>query len=329
MTKYIAIFIINLCYCVILLYTDSSEIHHINELTNDQIITHYNGNITTDTDSYANMPKHDTFRTVGYPYVLRFFMLSQNFILWMLVFNCLLATWLFYVVFQLIGKAAWVLAVLGAFTAYVPLLLADLLFAALFVTSIWQIKKRLWLHFLLLGLASLVRPSLAWFFLIEPFVLYFNGYRGRILYYSAIIAFAVTSFNPIRNTINTGQWTHSTVLQYNMQSERYFGGRESVPQYFVKSLKDNYLSDHYKYIGNLFNKFKIENSGREASRLLYHLNFLCYIINVMIWYRFGVRVLQRKVNFGYILILGYFIAPTLFSTAGARFRLPIEWILLI
>jgi hypothetical protein len=246
----------------------------------------------------------------------------------MLVFNCLLATYFFYVMYEMIGKAAWLLVILGGVTAYVPLLLTDLLFASLFITSIWQIK-RLWLHFLFLGLASLVRPSLAWFFLIEPIVLYYNGYKGKNLILGFVMAFIITAFSPIRNLINHGVWTHSVVMQYNILSDTYFGGAESKIGHFIKAAKSNMLSDHYKYVGNVFGRFKVDLIDRSASKLLWWISHSIYVINIIIWIRFGIRAIQGRINYGYVLIVAYFIGPTLFAPSGARLRLPIEWILLI
>ena len=314
--KFLAVLILNVLYCLILFH--DSE---ISDIAPDQVIEYYTQNISADTGSYLiDSPK----RTIGYSIILKLFMQFDNFLVWILMFNCLLGAWLFYVVHQLIGWKAWILAGLGAFTAHVPILYTDLLFAAVFVTSIWQVK-RLWLHFLLLGIASVIRPSLAWFFLIEPFVLYFNGYNKKTSLMALPIVFILTSFNPIRNLVNHGIWTHSTVLKYNMESGNYYDN----PTYFVKSFKANYLSGHYDYIGAMWNKYKRDMGDKVKSNLMFYLNICCVLINFMIWIRFIIRVLQSKVNYGYVVMAAYFIGPTLFGAAGSRLRLPIEWILLI
>ena len=239
-----------------------------------------------------------------------------------MVFNCALGAWMFFVVFKMIGRKAWILAGLGAFTAYVPLLLTDLLFATLFVTSIWMIKKNVWVHFLLLGIASLVRPSLAWFFLIEPIVLYCYGYRKIIVYLSLPLVFMVTSFNPIRNYVNTGKWIHSSVLRHNI--DNYYDS----PLYAVSAFKANFLSGHYDSIGAMFNKYKRDLKDNEASLLMWISNILCVFINCMIWIRFGYMVIRGRVNWGNVLIVAYFVVPSLFGVAGARMRLPIELLLI-
>jgi hypothetical protein len=220
----------------------------------------------------------------------------------------------------MIGRSAWVLFFLGSFTAYVPILYTDLLFAALFVTAIWQVK-RLWLHFILLALASVVRPSLAWFFLIEPFILYY--YHGRWMWWSVIVCFAVTSFSPIYNYVCYHTWTHSTVLKFNRESGEYYNG----PSYFIKSFKANGLSGHWDYIGAMFNKYKRDMGDKEASRLMWFANIISVVINLFIWLRFAIIQIKRR-NFAYILMIAYFIGPSLFGAAGARLRLPIEFMLL-
>jgi len=307
---------INVLY-VSLLFNTFSEIHNID----GDIIQHYTKNISADTGSYL---ESGTLRTVGYGIVLRFFMMFDNWLPIILIFNCLLGAWMFYVVYDMIGRKAWILFGLGAFTAYVPMLYTDLLFATLFVTSIWLIKKNLWLHFLFLGLASVVRPSLAWFFLIEPIVLYTYGHNTRWCMLSLPIAFVVTSFNPIRNYVKYDTWTHSTVLKFNIESGEYYDG----PAYFVKSFKANALSGHYDFIGAMYNKYKRDMGDKEASTLMWWANIIAVLLNALIWLRFGYRVVRGRVNWGNVVMVAYFIVPTLFGAAGARLRLPIEWMLI-
>ena len=321
MKHFLIILLINIAYSITVIVLPSSQIYKIDE---SNLIQHYSENISADTDSYYNLKK-DGLRTIGYPFILRQFTKLNNWHIWIFMFNSFLGAWMFFVVKDMIGRKAWLLAALGAFTVYVPILYSDLLFAALFVTSIWMIKKRLWLHFVLLGVASLVRPSLAWFFLIEPLIIYYNGYRKWIVYLSLPIVFIVTSFNPIRNYINIGKWTHSTVLKYNISSGDYYDG----PLYFIEAFKANCLSGHYDFIGSMFGKYKRNFGNKTKSNLLYYLNYVCVLINLIIWFRFGIRFLQRKINMANILVVAYFIGPSLFAAAGGRIRLPIEWILLL
>ena len=304
MMKYLAVLLINILFCSLLLLHPKSGFYHMWE---KDVMEHYSNDTSPDTRTYAYPPEKDPLRTVGYPLLLKLFMKFNNWIFLLLAFNCLVSTWFFYVTYKMIGHKTWILFFLGIFVIYTQMILTDLLFAALFVTSIWQIK-RLWLHFLLLGLASLVNPALAWFFIIEPFVLYFNGYKDNryILYASVVIAFIVTSFNPARNFINTGQWTHSTVMLYNI--DHYY----TNPLYFFKGFYYNAILPHTHW---LFNNIAID--------------IFFILINMVLWLKFGIKVIQNKVNWGYVLILIYLLGPTLFAVAGPRKMLPIEWILLI
>jgi hypothetical protein len=44
----------------------------------------------------------------------------------------------------------------------------------------------------------------------------------------------------------------------------------------------------------------------------------------MEWLRFGYRLIKRKASWGDVIILGYFVLPTLFTATGSRLRLPVE-----
>jgi len=319
--RYVVIFLINLLFCVILINRKDSALFNIGQMTNLEVIDHYQKNIVADTRTYTNMPKDDMFRTVGYPLILKLFLKSDNFILLLLLFNCLIGTWFFYVLYQMIGRKAWIFFALGGIISYIPLILTDLLFATIFVTAIWQIKKRLWLHFLLIGIASLIRPSLAFFFLIEPFVLYFYGYRGSYPVLGFIIIFLVTSFSPIRNYVNHGIFTHSTVLHLNMTHDKYIAGANSKIGYMIKAFIANNLGSHWSFIGLVFSKY--------PNPPWLKLNYIGAFFNGIIWGRFLWNVYQRRVNYGNVLILIYFIGPALLAANGARMRLPIEWILFL
>jgi len=302
----IIVLIIGILYSVFLLTFPNSGLYRVWE---KDVIEHYSTTTSPDTRGYAYPPEKSSLRTIGYPTVLKLIMHFDNWILILLAFNCLVSVWFFYVTWQLIGRRTWILFFMGVFALYIPEILTDLLFATVFVTAIWQIK-RLWLHFLLLGVASLLNPALAWFWVIEPFVLYFNGYKDKIkiVCFSALIVFVVTSFNPLRNLINTGQWTHSTVMMYNI--DHYFTGI----LYFFKGFYHNALLPHSHYLVRQYSRF---------------IDVALIAVNVIIWIRFLFHVSINKINWGYVLILIYILGPTLFAAAGPRKALPFNWILLM
>lgn len=288
---------------------------------------------TTDTDGYIKGPFKDGERTILYPYLIDFFMLFKHWFLLMMVFNCAIGAWMFYVVQQLIGRPAWLLFALGSFTMYVPFILTDMIFATIFITSIWQLKeRRLWLHFLLLGVASLIRPNLAWFFLVEPFVLYFYGYNVKMAILSLPIVFVLTAFTPARNYINMGKWTHSTILEQNMNHDRYWGGHKDKPlKYAFYTFKSNYLSGHHMKIGWFYRVYKRDQLDGyiQGRQYIGYIDKILALINLGIWLRFLNRVSWGKVNWGNVIILLYMMTPTFFAHSCGRMRLPIEWILLL
>lgn len=244
-----------------------------------------------DTSTYADpVPLQ---RTIGFPFLLDLF--SER----VVILNCVAAAWMIYVLYRMIGFKVAILLVLGYPLVYVPNILPDVIFASLVVTSIWHLKeKRLWWHFIFLGLASLFKPNLAWYFVIEPLVFYFYGYRGRWVVYSFVLAFVATAATPLKNLLNHGVWIHSSIMAYNI--EHYYTG----VLYFIEAFKGNWIAPHY---------------GR----------WLFIGANMSIWIWFCVRVVQRKINWGDVVILLYFLIPTLFANTGARMRLPVEWILLM
>ena len=89
----------------------------------------------------------------------------------------------------------------------------------------------------------------------------------------------------------------------------------------------NGLSGHYDFLGNLFNSYKRDYGRKKASKLMWYSNIICVLINLLIWMRFVYMVIKRKVNYGNVILVAYIIAPTLFASAGARIRIPVEFLL--
>ncbi|KKL72848.1 hypothetical protein LCGC14_2080810 [marine sediment metagenome] len=322
MKRFFIVLVLNLIFVGILMNLPKSDFYHIWEQKN--LIEYYTVTLQhTDGISYLNPPPKDMLRTIGYLLLLKGLRaaLPVNWYIALILINCLLGAWLFHVIWKIVPnkKMAWLLVPLGSFTAYIHFIGTDILFAALFITSIWQAKeKRLWLHFLLLGAASIVRPSLAWFFLIEPAVLYFYGIKNKqILIASLFICFSVTQFNTVRNYVNHGQWTHSPVMRHNL-NEIY--GKTEYPKYLflINTFKINYLESHWAMYKHKFSK----------------LSWACIaapfvIINGILWVFFLHRIYRHQVNWGNMLILIYFVGPSMFGPTLGRIRLPIEWILLL
>jgi len=334
--RIVTIFTINLLFVALLFVHPKSEIYHIWKLSNKEIIEHYTNNIGADTGTYVFRQKDDIRRTIGYPLILNFFLQFDQFIFYILLFNCLIGTWCFYVIHELIGKRVWILFVLGFPTAYVAHLYTDLLFATIFITAIWQLKKKkFWFSLVLISSAALIRPSLAWFFVVIPAVMYFYEYKPKMVLIALPLMFLATCFNPARNYVNHRQWVHAPIISEHIESETYIGGAESKLKYFAYAFKVNFLSDHYNYAGMMFNVYKRDNGDRKESDVMKLFQTIGVLANLIIWFLFVVKIVnkirngQNKLNWGDVIILLYFIVPTLFGAAGARLRLPVEWILLI
>jgi hypothetical protein len=226
---------------------------------------------------------------------------------------------MFVVIFEMIGRVSWLMVPLGSFTAYISFISSDILFAAVFVTAIWQLKQhRFWIHLLLLAIASLIRPSLAWIFLVYPAVMYFYNYRGRIVYWSLILVFVATSFNAARNLVNHGQWIHTSILSYNIHE---IFEKSPYPMYLqvIDNFKINFHEPHWAFS---IDKNKIDKLKWAI------IAFPFVVINSLLWLNLFMRIRRKEVNWGDILLLTYIITPTFLAPTFGRIRLPIEWILL-
>lgn len=308
---------INLMFVTALLFIPGSMHYRVWEKDAEK---HYLEVIGGDGESYLNQPPKDTVRTVGYPLLLRGFQVvfGKLWFVVLLIFNGFLGVWLFHVFYQLKGRIAWMLVPLGTFTAYMPYVLTDTLFAALFVTAIWQLKSgRFWVHLILIALASLVRPSLAWFFVVIPAVMYFYEYKKRLIILSLPLVFLATSFSPIRNYINHGEWRHSTIMDRNV-GVLYEGTDLPKYLYFIDTFKINCVEPHWAM-------WKTSPIINEYWPLIVAPFIL---INLGLWIRFVFRSLRGYVNWGDVVILAYIIGPSMFGAMLGRARLPVEWILL-
>ena len=108
------------------------------------------------------------------------------------------------------------------------------------------------------------------------------------------------------------------------------GGSDNTVEYFIYSFRSNFLSGHYDQIGRMFNRYKRDSGDLKSSKLMWWSNIMCVLINTLIWLYFGLRFrLNKDLNWGNVVILLYFIGPSLFGAAGARLRLPVEFILLL
>ena len=317
------VFAINITFVAILTLIPKSAYYHIwhkGEQTKEYYLN-ISWAPTGDGNSYLNPPEKDMVRTVGYPLLLKGLQAAfpQQWFIALLIFHCFVGAWLFHVCFELIGKKARILLLLGTFTAYIPFVMTDMLFAALFVTAIWQLKdkKRFWVALILLSAASLVRPSLAWFFVIIPAVMYFYGYKIRMALIAMPLVFLATSPSAVRNYINHGKFVHTTILDRNI-GELYKETELPKYLYFINTFKINCLEPHWGVYKTNFTKY---------GWVVFTIPF--YIINLWIWKWFIIRIWYRVVNWGDILLFAYIIGPSLFAPMLGRVRLPVEWILLI
>jgi len=271
-----------------------------------------------DTASYVL--DNSLMRPVGYSLML---LLNPNVVVFIQAVMCA-------VIFKLIHsltKSLWtviILVLMGAYWIYVPYLLSDLPFAFFVIVSFYfLVQKKFWWHLVFIGMASLFKSTIAWYFIIEPLMIWFVFRDIKLAVLSFFLCFIVTSAMPLKNFIDHGIWTHSQILKLSI-NEYYFADADNKPLYMIYSLFSNAVSTHWNYFFSIFGYHK------GVSRELWFnlINWAFAVIYSIIWIRFLIKSVMEK-EYYKLIFVGYFMAPTIFChSGGGRWRLPFEFLLL-
>jgi len=279
-----------------------------------------------DTQSYIEISKSwDTLlRPIGYPILIRLseFIDGYKFVILLQVLMCAI---IFQVVHTITQSRFAIIALVltGTYILYVPYLLSDLSFAFFIILAYYYMREgTLGLHFLFLGIASLFKPTLAWFFIAEPFIMWFKFKDTGLMIYSFFMCFIVTSFMPMKNFFEHGVWTHSQILKVSI-NEYYFSNANNKILYMVYSLFSNAVSTHWNSFFSIFGFQK----GVTKELWFNLINWIFALFYSVIWIRFIISSFYNK-TFSKLLFVMYFMAPTIFChSGGGRWRLPFEFLL--
>lgn len=273
--------------------------------------------IAPDTVTYTL--DNSLIRPIGYSLML---LLNPYVVVFIQALMCAI---IFKVIYS-ITKSLWIIVILlltGAYWIYVPYLLSDLPFAFFIILAYYYMRRgTLGFHFLFLGVASLFRPTLAWFFIVEPFIIWFKYKDFKLAIYGFFMVFIFTSFMPMKNFIEHGIWTHSQILSVNIHNY-YLAQTNNKIFYMIYSLFSNAVSTHWNYFFSIFGFQK----GVSKELWFNLINWAFMGIYLIIWIRFLVKSVLNKA-YHKLIFVGYFMAPTIFChTGGGRWRLPFEFLL--
>jgi len=282
--------------------------------------------VAEDTGDYMETARNlsqTLYRPIGFPLLLRLGLILGN-LKYIVIIHAFMCAVIFQVIYTLTKSKwiIWILLAFGAYWIYVPYMLSDLSFAFFVIVSYYcLVKKRFELHFLFIGLASLFKPTLAWFFIAEPFIIWFKYKDLKLAVYAFFMVFIFTSFTPMKNFFEHGIWTHSQILKLSI-NEYYFAQADNKILYMIYSLFSNGVSTHWNSFFSIYGIFKGDTLWINL------VNWMFAGIYFVIWLRFIIGSLMDKKYFELIFV-AYFVAPTIFCHAGGgRWRLPFEFLLL-
>ena len=267
-------------------------------------------------------------RPVGYPLVISAAKLTSNYYLTLTIIQLIMFAWIMQVIYWIRGKIYVVVLLLisGAYLVYIPYVLSDLTFSFFVVASFYALhKKNLAWHIILIGIASVVRPTLAYFFIVEPFLVYFTFRDKKLAIYSLFLCFAATSISPLKNLIEHGQFIHTNIL--NFQANEYLLKSSHPLLYPFYSMFSNSVSMHWYETFRIFGLYKVDFSYLNGNIFVYILNyaFIAFYCGAHVMYL--IRVVRTK-DWVSLLWVGYFTGTgSLCHTIGGRHRLSFEFLI--
>lgn len=266
---------------------------------------------------------HNTeIRPMGFPILLRIAFLTHDWYLTLRLMQVFMCSVIFVIIYKITTRIDIIVLLLlsGAYITRITFIMADLTFCLFFISSYYFLKeKKLLWHFIFLSLASITKPNLAWFFIIEPFIVYYHFRSVSISIYSFILCFLATSVMPIKNYFEYGEFFHSRIMDYTLENDWH-----KTP---LRNLFAHAFSTHWNYTFHAFGLYK-RDMFDGVQQLRYSLfvlivNYVFYGYYAFLWVRF---LLKR--NFEKFILVAYFLAPTiLICPTGGRYRLLIEFLL--
>jgi hypothetical protein len=279
-------------------------------------------NMNEDTGRYIRQSFNlwDTSRLpIGYPFLIYLARFTSDFYTAMTILQLFLFASIMHAIYLIRQKVYVLILVIisGAYLVYIPFIMSDLTFSFFVVWSYYAlIKKHLAWHIVLIGCASLIRPTVAYFFVIEPFLVWLIFKDRKLAIYSFFLCYLATCFNPIKNLIDTGHYMQSVILK--TQFDKYLLA-SSCPHYLYPfySIASNSFSTHWFNLFRMFGEYKrnIEDG------VILHGNLFVYKVHIIFlaWYFifysiFWMRSLRQK-NWLALLWILYFTSTVIFCHA--------------
>lgn len=291
-------------------------------------------NMNEDTAQYieiANDFSDTSIRPIGYPALIRLAMLAKDWYTIIIIIQLLMFAGIMQAVYAIRKQKYVIVALLlsGAYICYIPFVLSDLAFSFFVVLSYLSlIRKKLAWHIILIGIASLIRPTVAYFFVIEPFLVWFIFRDKKLAMLSFFLCFIATSFSPIKNLIDNGHFQHTTIL--DMQMDKYWGGAENKLFYPFYSVFSNSCSAHWDNLFKIFGMYKRDISGMtslNANAFAIVIHYLFIAVYLILYPIYIFRSLKNR-DWVSLLWVAYFTATCVSChTIGGRHRLSFEFLI--
>jgi hypothetical protein len=268
---------------------------------------------------------------IGYPFLIRVGNIFGGYYHFLIMLQLIMFAFIMQAVYW-IRERIYVLVFLlisGAYFVYIPYIMSDLTFSFFVVWSYYAlIKKKLGWHIALIGLASLFRPTVAYFFVVEPFLVWFTFRSKKLAIWSFFLCFLATSFSPLKNLIDNGHFMHSTVL--GRQYDIYLMKSKHPFLYPLYSIFSNSFSTHWFNTFRIFGLYKRdigEATQLKGSNLVLVVHYIFLVFYAVFYPIFLVRTVRSR-NWVALLWVLYFTSTCVFCHAlGGRHRLSFEFLI--
>lgn len=217
--------------------------------------------------------------------------------------------------------------IFGAYWLYVPFIMTDLICGFFLVSAYYFLKKKdLLAHLVFIFLACITRPSMAWFFIPEPILVWLTFRDRRKVVISFLFVLVFTQLNSLKNLYDMGRYMQNNSWDYNMN---LFLNCDSKILFMLKSLKAHLFGTHWNMFFETIGYYKRDISFLKGSNWVLAVDMFFYFIYAIFYLITFVHIIKKRDWFN-IIWLSYFIGETVYVwTMGPRMRLPFEFILFI